>query len=313
MADQSDAVVAAALTLGSVTLPPRPEFTADLRRRLHRRLGFALPAGVVPMRKAVGLEYEVGGRPGGEAVLFIHAGTATAYSPLMGEPALAGHYRLVRVHRRGYAGSDGFDGPVTIDVLVHDALALLEHLAIERAHVVGHSGSGVVALQLALDAPERVRTLALEEPALVQLDERWRRAAREATAAPRALARAGNARGAVEMWMNGIARGWRTDLERAVPGGPQQTIDDAATFMAEVEAVDAWEFDRSRTEAMTVPVLFVVAAGSPYRAAARRFQTHVPHTEIVTIPDATHMLHTDQPALVAAELGSFFARHIDHA
>jgi pimeloyl-ACP methyl ester carboxylesterase len=144
---------------------------------------------------------------------------------------------------------------------------------------------------------------------LAQLDDRWHATVREATAAPRALARAGNTRGAMKMWMERIARSWRTDLERTVPGGPQQTIDDAATFMAEVEAVDAWEFDGPRTEAMTAPILYVVCEGSAHRAAARRFQAHVPHTEIVTIPDATHMLHTDQPALVAAELGSFFARH----
>jgi len=261
------------------------------------------------MRKAVGLEYEVGGNADGEAVLLIHAGTATAYAPLMVEPALADRYRLVRFHRRGFAGSDPFDGPVSIDVFVRDALALLDHLGINHAHVVGHSGSGVVALQLALDAPDRVRTLVLEEPALAQLDERWLAVMRDATAAPLARARAGDSRGAMNMWMNGIARSWRTDLERTVPGGPQQTIDDAATFMAEVEAVAAWELDRTRTRAMRMPVLYVTAAGSPQQALARRFRTHVPHTEIVAIPEATHMLHTDQPALVAAELGAFFARH----
>ena len=179
--------------------------------------------------------------------------------------------------------------------------------------MVGHSGSGVVGLQLALDAPDRVHTLVLEEPALAQLDERWQAAVRDATAAALALARAGDAAVAMEMWMRGVGRSWRADLERTVPGGPQQTIDDAATFMAEVEAVDAWDFDRVRIEAMTMPVLYVIAAGTPHHAAARRFQMHVPHTEIVSIPDATHMLHTDQPALVAVELDAFFARHTAHA
>lgn len=309
MVDRSDADFAAALAVAPLALAPRPAFAADLRIRLYRRLGFAPSSSVAPMRKAVGLEYEVDGNPDGEAVLLIHAGTATAYAPLMLEPVLADRYRLVRFHRRGFAGSDRFDGPVTIDACVRDALALLAHLGIEEAHVVGHSGSGVVALQLALDAPERVHTLVLEEPALAQLDERWQAAMLDATAAPLGLARAGDAHGAMDMWMNSISRSWRTNLARTVPGGPQQTVEDAATFMAEVEAVAAWEFDRTRAEAMTMPVLYVIAAGSPHRAVARRFQEHVPHTEVVTIPDATHMLHTDQPALVAAELGGFFARH----
>jgi pimeloyl-ACP methyl ester carboxylesterase len=43
---------------------------------------------------------------------------------------------------------------------------LLRELAIERAHIVGHSSGGLIALQLALDHPELVRSLALLEPAL---------------------------------------------------------------------------------------------------------------------------------------------------
>ena len=48
-----------------------------------------------------------------------------------------------------------------------DARALLDHLGIDRAHVVGHSYGGCVALQLALDAPRMVRSLALVEAALL--------------------------------------------------------------------------------------------------------------------------------------------------
>ena len=56
------------------------------------------------------------------------------------------------------------------------AVALLRHLGIERAHVVGHSSGGVMALRLALDAPEAVHSLILLEPALMDvpgLERRW--------------------------------------------------------------------------------------------------------------------------------------------
>ena len=43
----------------------------------------------------------------------------------------------------------------------------MTHLGVERAHVVGHSFGGCIALQLALDTPEIVHSLALIEPGLM--------------------------------------------------------------------------------------------------------------------------------------------------
>jgi pimeloyl-ACP methyl ester carboxylesterase len=48
-----------------------------------------------------------------------------------------------------------------------DCRALLEHLRVKRAHVIGHSFGDVVALQLALDSPEVIQSLVLLEPALI--------------------------------------------------------------------------------------------------------------------------------------------------
>jgi pimeloyl-ACP methyl ester carboxylesterase len=301
-----------ALRLPVVPEAPRAEAAADLRARLHRRLRLAAPPGTTPMARAAGLEFEDAGAADGEAVLLLHAGTATAYRPLLAEPALTDRYRLIRPHRRGYAGSDPCDGDVTIGRHVDDALALLDHLSIDRAHVVGHSGSGVIALQLALDAPERVRSLVLEEPAIHSVDPARHAASRAAVAFPLERYRAGDLRSAIEMWMQGgISRTWRTDLARTVPGGPQQTVEDAAAFLAEVEPVVEWPFPHGRVAALSLPVLFVLAErSSPVPVELlRRFRSLVPHTEDVVIAEASHMLHTDRPAAVAAALRSFFDRH----
>ena len=45
--------------------------------------------------------------------------------------------------------------------------SLTRYLGLERVHVVGHSASGCIALQMALEVPERVHSLALLEPALL--------------------------------------------------------------------------------------------------------------------------------------------------
>ena len=111
------------------------------------------------------LGFEVTGA--GESVLLIHgAFIAEAYAPLCAEPALNSHYRLVRYHRRGYAGSSPVKAPFSLGQQAADCTALLRHLGIERAHVVGHSSGGAIALQLALDAPQVVHSLILLEPGL---------------------------------------------------------------------------------------------------------------------------------------------------
>src|SRR5688572_16729757 len=74
------------------------------------------------------LEYEVHGT--GEPVLLIHGtGVAATFYPTMTEPSLAG-YRLIRYHRRGFAGSSRAPAPFSIRDQAADAVALLKALGV---------------------------------------------------------------------------------------------------------------------------------------------------------------------------------------
>jgi 3-oxoadipate enol-lactonase len=300
-----------AFRLADAPLDPRPAFASDLEARLRRRLG--APLSVAPMRRARGLEYDVGGNERGEAVLLIHSGVADGFIPFMHEPALAERYRLVRYHRRGYAGSDRVSAPYGIEAHAADALALLDALGIEQAHVVGHSGSGPIALQLALDAPDRVSSVVLEEPAIHSIDEGWSALMTRMIDPVVAQYRSGDARGALEVWMAAAGGStWRTDLVRTVPCGPQQMLEDVATFFeVDVEAVEAWRFERADAALISQPVLYVAGAEpNPLaRAVMERLRKWVPQTETALIPNANHMLHTNEPGAVAEALAGFFERH----
>jgi pimeloyl-ACP methyl ester carboxylesterase len=70
-------------------------------------------------------------------------------------------FELVLCDYRGAGRSGALTGECTIAKLADDATALLDALAIESAHVVGISMGGMVAQELALAHPERVRTLTL--------------------------------------------------------------------------------------------------------------------------------------------------------
>jgi pimeloyl-ACP methyl ester carboxylesterase len=79
--------------------------------------------------------------------------------PLLGR--LERDFDVVAYDHRGIGASAPWRVPFTIADLAADALALLDHLGWRRAHVLGISMGGMVAQELALDHPERVRTLAL--------------------------------------------------------------------------------------------------------------------------------------------------------
>src|SRR5205807_8683488 len=108
--------------------------------------------------------------------------------------------------------------------------ALLGALGIGRAHVVGHSYGGVIALQLALDAPQLVHSFALLEPALFAVPSGPQLL--EAMGPLAGRYQAGDKAGAI-------------DLDEVNPGGFDQAVADADTFFTqELPALTEWRFTR---------------------------------------------------------------------
>lgn len=76
-------------------------------------------------------------------------------------PVLGREYRTIILDNRGAGRSDVPPGPYTIPQMAADAQALLDHLKIDAAHVLGLSLGGFIAQELVLAAPERVKSLVL--------------------------------------------------------------------------------------------------------------------------------------------------------
>jgi 3-oxoadipate enol-lactonase len=97
----------------------------------------------------------------GTPVVLIH-GLAGDYSAWLAQvEALRHDYRVIAFDNRGAGQSTQVDEPVTTQDLADDTLALMDHLGIGRAHVVGRSMGGAVAQHMALKAPQRIISLAL--------------------------------------------------------------------------------------------------------------------------------------------------------
>ena len=76
-------------------------------------------------------------------------------------PALSKHYRVICFDNRGAGRSSAPDHAHSLPELVDDVVALLEHLEIDSAHVLGHSMGGQIAQLLAVSHPKRVKRLVL--------------------------------------------------------------------------------------------------------------------------------------------------------
>lgn len=255
------------------------------------------------------LEYEI--RGDGEPVLFIHGALiADAFRPLMDESSLA-DYRLINYHRRGYAGSSALNGPPEeyIERAAADAVALLEHVGEQQAHVVGHSAGGVIALQVVLDAPEVVDSLILLEPALMvpSLVE-------QAETLDPVLEQhhTGDSEAAVDGFAQAVVgEDWRTIARETVPGGIEQAERDAATFFEfGLPAISDWEFDEKRAEAFSRPVLYLRGSESLdwAKEGSELVRSWFPQTEEHVVEGVTHALQWQDPQPVAEGIDDFLNR-----
>ena len=261
------------------------------------------------MRRATGVEFERRGE--GEAVLTIHGAiVADSFAPLMEERALDG-YQVIRYRRRGYGESDSPSNPPTIREHAQDARSLLEHLGIARAHVVAHSGGGPIAVQVAIDAPDLVRSMVLLEPAL---QSAAMAASFDEFIAPLVeMHRGGDSSKAVHLWMRSTGgSNWRTELERRLPGVGERAIADAAgTFDGDLAAMRWWDFDAVGASTMRQPVLYMVGSDNAVRLepVITMFRAAVPQTELVVIAEADHNLPITNAGPVAEAIAVFLQRH----
>jgi len=258
------------------------------------------------------LEYEVSGT--GEPVVFIHgAFIADTFRPLLAEPSLAGRYRLILYHRRGYAGSSRASGPVSVARQVADCRALLHFLGVQRAHVVGHSYGGIVALQLALDIPGVAHSLALLEPGLMVGASA--QDYQESLARGAERYREAGASVVVDEFLQARWPGYRATLDRVLPGAFAQAVADAETwFERELPGQLGWPFGEAEARRITQPTLSVLGGESD--ALWSRFgETHrlllawLPHAEGFVLTGTTHFLQIQDPRGMAEVLAAFWASH----
>ncbi len=294
-----------------------------VRRNLH--LGVGLLAATSGTTEPGRLEFDsVATRAGtlsilqagtGDPVVALHGLGGTKISFLPTAAALADEFRIIAVDLPGFGDSDKPVGaPYDARFFARSVEALMDALGIERAHVIGNSMGGRVALEVGLRTPARVRRLALLSSSLAWRRERpWAGLLRLVRpelgllqVAPR-----GAVEGIARRLVPGAQAGWAAagvdEFLRAfhTPRGRAAFYAAARQiYLEEPEGEDGF-WPRLRT--LTPPALFVW--GLHDRLVPVAFAPHVtdalPHAEHVEL-DCGHVPQLERPRETHAAIARFF-------
>ena len=107
----------------------------------------------------INIDYKVQGQ--GEPLVLImgYSGDKTGW--MFQTRAFKRHFRVVTFDNRGVGKSDKPAGAYSMKMMADDTVGLMEHLGIEKAHILGVSMGGMIAQELAINYPERVNRLIL--------------------------------------------------------------------------------------------------------------------------------------------------------
>ena len=244
------------------------------------------------------------GEGDGDPLVLVHAGVADArmWEPIV--PALAETRRVVRYDMRGFGRSRSARGAYTD---AGDLRALLDALAIERAHVVGASFGGLVALELAATQPARVASLVLLASALPDIDP---------SPALLAFAEAEEAAIAVGQVDQAVEVNVKMWADRSTPE-VRALVADMQRIAFELQLREGAESDEldppvsARLGAIGVPA--TVAYGDrdveDFEQIARRLHAGLPDATLHEVTGAGHLLALDRPD----EVTQLILRHLDRA
>lgn len=259
------------------------------------------------------LEFEV--RGAGDPLLLIGTGPfRDSFGPLVAEPAVVAACRTIRYRQRGQVQDHQAGRPVPFTEHAADAAELLRHLEVPAAHVAGHSTGAAIALQLALDHPERVRSLILLETPLMTGPNA--QGFMEAIGPALAAYGEGASDRAMELFL-GVVSGldWavcEAAVERVLPGGIQRAKEDTHVFFESyLPALEQWSFGRGEAERLTLPVLAVLGARTHdlFRDGHALMMRWLPEVDECVIPEVGHLLCLQDPGEVARCTADFVRRH----
>ena len=254
------------------------------------------------------LHYEVIGRSSAPAVLLIQGLGADKHGWDMQRMALALRYRVVALDNRGAGRSDKPFGVYTLEQMADDAIAVLDAVGVERAHVVGASMGGAITQIVVLKYPERVNSITLACTAC--RNHPWRRELLNSWATTASERGMGAMTSEAARWVIG-PRSFRRLMPAFGWLGPLAMGRPAHAFVAQVRAILATdEAMADALSAVRVPALVIVGNQDILtpRGDSEELAERIPGAELVVISGAAHGLMVEHATTFNRVLNEFLAR-----
>lgn len=150
-------LIAVAALLAGCASPSIP--TQSPRSTVGNSSNSGMKSGHAPVN-GIRMYYEVHGLKEGTPLVLLHGGGSTidsTYGRVL--PFFAQHRKVIAIEEQGHGRTTDRDAPVRFDTSADDVAALLLHLRIDKADVMGFSNGASVAMELAIRHPNVVRKL----------------------------------------------------------------------------------------------------------------------------------------------------------
>ena len=251
----------------------------------------------------------------GTPLLFIHefAGDHRSWEPQV--RFFSRTFRCVTYAARGFPPSDIPDDPERYSQAIArgDALAVLDHLKIDRAHIVGLSMGGFAALHFGITYPQRARSLVIAgcgygaepdkkdkfraecEAAAASFESNWMEAAKKYALGPTRV-----------QFQNKDPRGWAEFAQQLADHSPKgQALTMRGVQMRRPSLYELVE-DMKR---ISVPALIVTGdEDDPCLEPSFYFKKWIPTSGLVVVPKTGHVVNQEEPALFNDAVGDFISR-----
>jgi len=245
--------------------------------------------------------YETAGE--GQPVLLLHGLGSSARDWEYQTPDLARSYRVIAMDVRGHGRSNRPAGPYSVAQFAQDAVALLRMLDAMPAHVVGLSMGGMTAFQMAVDAPEAVRSLTIINSGPAMILHGMQKAALALRFTVVRLLGMKTMGGMIARKVFPLPD--QAALRRKLI--TRMSENDPRAYLDAVRAINGWSVEE-RIGEIRCPVL-IISSDQDYTPVAwkQAYAAKIPGARVAILKDSRHIAPWDQPERMNGMLLQFLA------